>query len=234
MEIFPADSVDVDQLLQQLHNAGLICRYIVDGKRFLQVLKFSKHQQPHHREPPSVIPECPDKTEESPGQAQGEAQPRSVPAALIPDILIPDILIPDSSRTPSSLTGSEISTKATSTDRDGAAPEKNERRRTKSKGTQLPDTFSPTEAHMELAAQLGVQISEELPAFLDFHASKGTVFKDWNRGFCTWLRNARKFNGGKNGRRHESTADRRAAYLAELCSPRTTAGTIDGTAERLD
>ena len=115
-----------------------------------------------------------------------------------------------------------------------APDKKKEPRRTKSKGTQLPDAFAPTEAHMELAAQLGVQISEELPAFLDFHASKGTVFKDWNRGFCTWLRNARKFNGGKNGRRHESTADRRAAYLAELCSPRTTAGTIDGTAERLD
>lgn len=60
MEIFPADSLDCNKLLQHLHESKFILRYDLDGKRYIQVIKFLKHQNPHHREPNSVIPPPPE------------------------------------------------------------------------------------------------------------------------------------------------------------------------------
>lgn len=57
MEVFPGDSLDVDKLLQKLHDAGgFIQRYEVEGKRYIQIINFKKHQSPHFKEPPSTIP----------------------------------------------------------------------------------------------------------------------------------------------------------------------------------
>lgn len=81
MEVYPADSFDVDSMLQSLHEAGFINRYSVSNNKYIQVNNFVKHQNPHHAEKPSLIP-APDKPEASPG--------------LI--VLTPDsgLLIPDS------------------------------------------------------------------------------------------------------------------------------------------
>lgn len=57
MEIFPADNVDVDAALNELQSAGLIQRYAANGTRYLAVLAFLKHQNPHHKEAASTIPE---------------------------------------------------------------------------------------------------------------------------------------------------------------------------------
>lgn len=56
MEIYPADSFDVDELLQQLHDTGFIVRYKVNNIKCIQVMNFLKHQNPHYQEKPSVIP----------------------------------------------------------------------------------------------------------------------------------------------------------------------------------
>ncbi|MBD3812694.1 MAG: hypothetical protein IE917_10790 [Betaproteobacteria bacterium] len=66
MEIYPADSFDVDSMLQALHDFGFILRYKVNGIRYIQVLNFLRHQNPHHAEKPSLIP-APDKPEACPG-----------------------------------------------------------------------------------------------------------------------------------------------------------------------
>ncbi len=115
MEIFPADSVDVEAGLQALHDRGFILRYQVGADRFIQVIAWAKHQNPHHKEVQSVIPtaqkpeafalcmdtkpealppmhECitSDKTGASTGfDARARASNRA-------DSLIPDSLIPDS------------------------------------------------------------------------------------------------------------------------------------------
>lgn len=80
----------VDKMLTWLDHENFIRRYSVDGKRYIQVLEFSKHQSPHVKEPPSKIPALSSKehrasTGPSPGVAPG-------PTALIPDSgsLIPD------------------------------------------------------------------------------------------------------------------------------------------------
>lgn len=56
VEILPYDNVDMDAILQELANAGFIQRYQVDGSRYIQVLKFKKHQAPHLKEAASTIP----------------------------------------------------------------------------------------------------------------------------------------------------------------------------------
>ncbi|MCD6674865.1 MAG: hypothetical protein LT106_18685 [Burkholderiaceae bacterium] len=55
-ELFAFDSVEVDPLLQELQKHGFIQRYEVDGLGIIQIVNFGKHQNPHHREPPSDLP----------------------------------------------------------------------------------------------------------------------------------------------------------------------------------
>jgi hypothetical protein len=59
-EVLPYDDGCVDEMLDELHRAGFILRYQVGQQRFIQVKNFTKHQNPHCREPESIIPE-PDK-----------------------------------------------------------------------------------------------------------------------------------------------------------------------------
>ncbi|WP_369053084.1 hypothetical protein [Burkholderia gladioli] len=121
-ELLRFDNQPVEPLLEQLAARGFIAVYGHGEKRYIQILQFHKHQNPHHREAPSAIPspedvafnidsmtpqpeavhalqptQAPDEPEESPGKAQGE------PEALPPceggtAVLIPDsgFLIPDS------------------------------------------------------------------------------------------------------------------------------------------
>lgn len=115
MAIFPADDVNVDKALEELQSANLILRYEAGAKHYIQVLTFLKHQNPHHREPPSIIPKPealpmlqhhqspgPDGNGNSgepqasptsqPPPAQGQPQASPSSAVLIPDsgFLIPD------------------------------------------------------------------------------------------------------------------------------------------------
>jgi len=59
INIFPADNVDIDAGLAELDRRGLVLRYEVAGKRYVQVRNFVKHQQPHYKEPASAIPPPP-------------------------------------------------------------------------------------------------------------------------------------------------------------------------------
>jgi hypothetical protein len=63
------------------------------------------------------------------------------------------------------------------------------------RGTVLPDDFEPNDTAHSLAASLGLYVAEELPKFRDYHTHKGTVGKDWQAGFRTWLTKASDFRG---------------------------------------
>ena len=103
MEIFPADSFDVDCMLGQLSNAGLIIRYEVNGKRLIQIVNFLKHQNPHKDERASILPPCdeneaehketPCKPSASTVQTPCKPSASAEVVRLIPDSLL---LIPDS------------------------------------------------------------------------------------------------------------------------------------------
>lgn len=53
------DADGVDKMLQSLHDTGFIFRYSIDGKNYIQIVNFLKHQNPHIREKASEIPPPP-------------------------------------------------------------------------------------------------------------------------------------------------------------------------------
>ena len=56
-EWLPYDECNIEQLLDALYESGFILRYQVDGERYIQIPKFTDHQNPHPKEKASVIPE---------------------------------------------------------------------------------------------------------------------------------------------------------------------------------
>lgn len=56
LQVFPGDDVDVNAGLDELVLAGLLLRYSVDGIKYIQILTFNKHQNPHKDESVSEIP----------------------------------------------------------------------------------------------------------------------------------------------------------------------------------
>jgi len=57
-QVLPHDECDVNAMLDDL-SAGpdpFIARYAVEGKSYIHVVNFAKHQNPHHKEPDSAIP----------------------------------------------------------------------------------------------------------------------------------------------------------------------------------
>lgn len=89
-EILPYDNCDIDALLTVLFKKTFIIRYEISAQRYIQILNFNKHQNPHIKEPDSEIPppeqhqistvQEPDKYGASTVQEQNE--PRLVPSTL--------------------------------------------------------------------------------------------------------------------------------------------------------
>jgi hypothetical protein len=61
----------------------------------------------------------------------------------------------------------------------------------------LPKDFCPTGDHESLAADLGLDLQAECIKFQDYHAAKGSAFKDWSAALRTWLRNAAAFRDSR-------------------------------------
>lgn len=103
MDLFPADSIDIDAALNELQASGFLLRYTVKGTRYIQVLAFKKHQNPHKDERASTIPAPEEADEESKGDedAPCEHGASTVQApephgGNLADSLIPDSPNPDS------------------------------------------------------------------------------------------------------------------------------------------
>jgi len=91
-KILPYDECDCNALLDELAQHQFIVRYVVDGKAFIAIPCFSKHQNPHIREAASSIPE-PEKHGTSTVLGTEKAQPSPADSLnLIPDSLNTDSL----------------------------------------------------------------------------------------------------------------------------------------------
>lgn len=62
MQLFPVDHVDVEAALAALADGGVVTRYEVDGRRYLEIRNFSRYQTPHPNERGSGIPGPPSST----------------------------------------------------------------------------------------------------------------------------------------------------------------------------
>lgn len=63
---------------------------------------------------------------------------------------------------------------------------------------ELPENFQVTQKHIDYATEKSLpDPSQEIDKFMNYHASKGNKFADWDRAFFNWLINAKKFNTQK-------------------------------------
>lgn len=86
-ELLPYDNCEPESLLSQLEKHGFITRYVVGEFKYIQILNFVKHQNPHVKEASSTIP-APDKTGAGPVQ-NVPLTDSPIPLPLSP-ILIPE------------------------------------------------------------------------------------------------------------------------------------------------
>src|SRR5690349_9719375 len=57
LDLMPMDDVDMNALLQELADRRHILRYVgTDGRKYIQIRNFARHQRPHKNETPSRIP----------------------------------------------------------------------------------------------------------------------------------------------------------------------------------
>lgn len=190
-ELLPFDTQEVEPLLQELaskrdaQGTPFIVRYQIDGVSYIQISKFSEHQNPHYSEKESVIkpPNSENSTPRPPTDSGSTPENGALKeGGKRADSLIPDSLIPDSLKQ-----GSEIQEKQ------GAGGRKK-------RGTPCPANFEVTSQMASWAISMGLpepRITPETEAFLDHHTAKGTLFSDWDAAWRTWIRNAVKFASGK-------------------------------------
>ena len=55
-QVLPYDDCNISDLLNDLHSRGFIVRYAVGPENYIQIVNWSKHQQPHVKETISLIP----------------------------------------------------------------------------------------------------------------------------------------------------------------------------------
>jgi hypothetical protein len=80
--LFPADDVEVEQMLEGLAAYGFISRYERAGKKIIQIVKWAKHQNPHRREAPSTLPAETDEVVEEEQQAESGHQKADTEASF--------------------------------------------------------------------------------------------------------------------------------------------------------
>ena len=184
MEVFPADNVDVERALQDLHEADLIHRYNVNGRRYIAIPKFLKHQNPHYKEQPSTIP----KPEALPPIIEHQTRGNDPDdTGVKPEVHPPRNggqtgLIPDSGFPPLSPQHQAGNGK---------------RRRQRQPATPAPSTFEVTEELAAWAVSHGLpedRIDPETMAMLLHHRSKGTLFADWQAAWRNWMLKAIEFS----------------------------------------
>lgn len=74
-DVLPYDDGDVDAMLDQLASAGFIARYNTGDARYIEVLNFGKHQNPHVKEQESTIPAPPNSAQHSTSTVQEPDKP---------------------------------------------------------------------------------------------------------------------------------------------------------------
>ena len=103
--ILPYDNADVGGLLDELQQAGMVIRYEAERSKYIQIINFEKHQNPHVKEAKSTIPapdisqeridQTPDKYSVSTIQTPDKYSVSTGVATLTPSSLTPSSLTPD-------------------------------------------------------------------------------------------------------------------------------------------
>jgi len=194
-EILPYDDCDVDSLLSDLDRLGFIKRYVVRGERYIQVVNFTKHQNPHVKESASSIPPYVEPST-STVQEQCNAQPIPERAGLIPDS---GFLIPDSGYLNPDAPGSAPETPQASAAQNPSSAAKPKPRAKASPKTTIPADFQISEAVRAWAAEQGhaQHLQTHFEYFVGAALAKGYSYANWDQA----LMNAIRANWAKVGDR---------------------------------
>lgn len=79
------------------------------------------------------------------------------------------------------------------TDRTSKQSNKGSKGGQKKRGSQIPESWVPNEKHREMAAKTSTDVAEQVDNFRDHHKAKGSVMRDWDAAFRTWLRRTAKW-----------------------------------------
>ena len=174
---------DIDAMLSELNAAGFIARYQVGSNKFIQIVNFVKHQNPHGTEKDSEIPDENGVTTVYERTKNGYAKEakhidnsgltvkEQNDNALIPDSLIPDSLIEDSVREAPAA---------------GAARPPKRRRAEK---TTLPEGFGLSDRVRAWAEAKGFgRLEEHLEAFRRKATAHGYAYVNWDDAFMEAVR----------------------------------------------
>lgn len=180
MALFPADNLDVDACLADLAAAGFILRYEAGGKRYIQVLNFGKHQNPHVKEAASIIP----------APCEHHANP-----VLAPDqhsASPADSLIPDSIETP--LTHASVPDEPAAAEPTPAAAQPEAPAPTSGPHPMTLD-WEPDQRRLQaLATMAGLPLAlfarEAISGFVIHHEAKGLskTGSEWLAALVNWVK----------------------------------------------
>ena len=168
-EILPYDDCNTEELLCQLESRGFIIRYSHGAERFIQVVNFCKHQNPHVKEQESTIPApC----LHSANTEQAEKEPEQ--AGLIVDSLN---LIPDSLQ-------------------EQASPDSQENKKPTATASRLPADWFPSDDDVAFCKDNRPDLDYRVVAdsFRDYWIAQPGVKgrkTDWPATWRNWVRNQR-------------------------------------------
>lgn len=75
--------------------------------------------------------------------------------------------------------------------KDSSVADAPSQKKSPSRATRRPDDFRPSQAHIDLAGERGVDLREEWSKFCDWCDANGKTYKDWPAALRNWIRNAR-------------------------------------------
>jgi hypothetical protein len=172
--LYPLDDdvslADIAADLERLAGVDCICRYEVDGKRFLHMPNWG-HQR-INRPTASKLPPC--------GKEHSAAFQQPLP--------------PASRTTHAHLSEPSPPERNREQGREHGDGEGNARGK---RGTKLPKSWVPNEQHTKKAAELELDLDAEVEAFRDHAAMNGVVRKDWDAAFRMWMRNSAKWGNDR-------------------------------------
>jgi hypothetical protein len=186
MHVFPADSIDVEPLLDGLEAQGLIERYEAHGVLCIQIPRFVEHQRPHPNEQPSKLPA------RTSNQGDKSFAPRLEADGLNPSSLNP------------------LSSRELTHDSRGSA----ETPHAASRATRLPDDFVLTPERRLVAEAEKLPADRTFLKFRDYWlAASGAKARkhDWDATWRNWCRSESDRNGGSRGTSKPSSAPRPSA-----------------------
>lgn len=220
MQIFPGDdftTADIEGQVSELVRAGLLVEYEAAGKRYWHVTgwKHQKIEKPSYKYPPPIFEQsanhprhvaddsansrrqlADDQPAEGNGREWNGEESNKPPVVPLPgEHAEQDVsLMGEGDVQQDAESGKTQELPAKTQEQDSQAQEQDQQPADKrTRGTQIPKGYEPTGAHIVMASELGVNLSEEFQSFRDYHTAKGSVFKDWDAALRTWIRNAKKF-----------------------------------------